>query len=89
MGIARGLCDDNLLSMIKTYVDIYRLSHFPTHSDNAELPGDQQGTLQYLHDSVKAFFDDLRNSDDTLVQSNLMREDFMINKLHAMIHYDE
>ena len=89
MGIARGLCNDNLLSMIKTYVDIHRLSHFPSHSDNAELPGRQQGTLQYLEESVKAFFNDLLDPHGTLITTNLIRDDFMTNKLHAMVHYPE
>jgi hypothetical protein len=88
MGIARGLCDDNLLSMIRRYVDIHRMSHYENHSD-AELSGNPDGTLQYLNESVKLFFDDLLNPDGILIQSSLIREDFMTNKLHAMEHYPD
>jgi hypothetical protein len=88
LGIARGLCDDNLLSMIRRYVDIHRMSHYESHAD-AELPGSPDGTLQYLDESVKLFFDDLLKPDGILIQSNLIREDFMTNKLHAMVHYTD
>src|SRR5438046_10168137 len=88
MGIARGLCDNILLSMIKTYMDMHRLSHYESHSDQ-ELRGGECGTLQYLDTAVTEFFHDLLNPGGTLVQSNLIRGDFMMNKLHAMIHYLE
>jgi len=88
MGIARGLCDDNLLSMVRRYLDIHRMSHYQSHTDS-ELPGRPEGTLQYLDESVRLFFSDLMKPDGTLVQSNLIRRDFMTNKLHAMEHYTD
>jgi Plavaka transposase len=87
MGIARGLCDDILLSMIKTYLDAHRLSHYPSHSDQGI--GLNPGTLQYLEIAVAEFFRDLQNPDGTLVQSAVIKADFMTNKLHAMTHYAE
>jgi hypothetical protein len=88
MGVARGLGDDNLLSMVRRYMDIHRMSHYESHTD-AQLPGDQDGTLQYLDEAVELFFDDLLKPDGTMVQSNIIREDFMTNKLHAMRHYTD
>ena len=87
LGIGRGLCDDILLSMIKTYLEVHRLSHYPSHSDQGI--GGNMGTLQYLETAIDEFFRDLQNPEGTLVQSDVIKEDFMTNKLHAMVHYAE
>jgi hypothetical protein len=71
----------------ETYMDAHRLSHYSSHSDQGI--GGNPGTLQYLETAVDQFFGDLKNPEGTLVQSDVIKEDFMTNKLHAMVHYAE
>ena len=87
LGLATGLGDNSLLSLIRHYLDIHRLSHYLSHSDR-EI-GQSEGTLQYLETAVIDFFGDLQNPDAPLVQTGVIKEDFMTNKLHAMVHYAE
>src|SRR5271170_5600009 len=87
LGLATGLGDNSLLSLIRHYLDIHRLSHYLSHSDR-EID-QSEGTLQYLETAVIDFFGDLQNPDAPLVQTGVIKEDFMTNKLHAMVHYAE
>ena len=57
MGIARGLCDDGLLSFVKMYIDTCRLSYYSSHSDQG-IDGNP-GTLQYFEIAIDEFFSDL------------------------------
>ena len=85
MGVSRGLGGDILNSMVKEYLDIHRLSHYPSHSD-ATL-GASENTLSYLESAIDGFFQHLQNPDGPLVQFTSMNENYMTNKLHAMYHY--
>ena len=85
MGVSRGLGGDILNSMVKEYLDIHRLSHYPSHSD-ATL-GASENTLSYLESAIDGFFRHLQNPDGPLVQFASMDENYMTNKLHAMYHY--
>jgi hypothetical protein len=85
MGVSHGLGGDILNSMAKEYLDIHRLSHYPSHSD-ANLVA-SENTLSYLESAIDGFFRHLQNPLDPLVQLASMDENYMTNKLHAMYHY--
>jgi len=67
MGISRRIGDDILVSMIKSYLDMHRMSHYPSHSDRELGHGGTAGTLQYLETAISDFFNDLQNPHVTLV----------------------
>jgi Plavaka transposase len=85
MGVSRGLGGDILNSMVKEYLDIHRLAHYPSHSD--AILGASENTLSYLEKAVDGFFRHLHDSDGPLVQFATIDENYMTNKLHAMYHY--
>ena len=86
IGISRGVGGGVLASMLKLYLDIHRLSHYTSHSDQ-ELGHQMPGTLQYLEEALSDFWECLRDRNNLLIETGVIREDFTTNKLHAMDHY--
>ena len=85
MNISCEIDDNILVSIIKSYLNIHRLLYYSSHSDQ-EL-SEIVDILQYLEIIISKFFDDLQNSHETLIQSNIIKVNFMTNKLHTIIHY--
>ena len=85
MNISYKINDDIFILIIKLYLNIYQLLYYLNHSDQ-EL-NEIINILQYLEIIISKFFDDLQNSHEILIQSNIIKINFMINKLYIIIYY--
>jgi Plavaka transposase len=52
---------DDVLRLIKAYLDCHRMAHYESHTDSEGREGRVQGTVQLLQRAVDVFWDELMN----------------------------
>ena len=78
VGTLMGLCPPQGIFLIREYLHIHRLSHYAVHTDES---------LEWLRDSIKTFFQCLRNPTGPFIKNGLVQPDYEPQRLHYFFHY--
>ena len=78
VGTLIGLCPPEGIFFIQEYLHIHHLSHYNIHTDES---------LEWLKDSIKTFFQCLRNPTGPFIKHNLVQPDYEPQRLHYFHHY--
>jgi hypothetical protein len=87
LGIIRGLVQAPAIRMVKAYLDIQRLSHYDSHTDDEGRETGSRGTLQLLEDAVDEFWDGMMDENGTLMKNSIVPPGWYTMKLHLPRHY--
>jgi hypothetical protein len=77
LGVLHGLCPPEGISLLREYIHIHRLSHYPAHTDES---------LSLLDAAIHTFWRILKNPDGALCKY-LLHDDWSPMKLHFFSHY--
>jgi hypothetical protein len=73
LGTIRGLASSDVLRFVRAFLDIHRMAHYESHTDDEGRETATPGTLQLLSQAIDKFRDCLTNPDSDLVKSGVVK----------------
>jgi Plavaka transposase len=80
LGVIKGIVPDSVVELVKTYMDVHRMSHYRSHTDS---------TLRDLDHSIAKFWSQLWDPDGPFVRNAGIQPGWHCPKLHYMFHYTD
>ena len=93
LGVIRGLGSADVISLVKVYLDVHRLSMYKSHTDNRDCRPDGRpevaGTLQLLEAAVEDLWENLMDPQKVWIREGIVQPGWWTPKLHLMQHYSD
>jgi Plavaka transposase len=89
LGVIRDIAPKDVVRFVRAFLDVHRMAHYDSHTDNEGRDTTTPGTLQLLADAIDKFRDCLTNPESDLVKHGIVKLGWYTPKIHYAHHYPD